>query len=346
MKDYRLCIQNKNKRGRKYHVLLSGTANPNRINGNYLPGTITDITIAEEAIDWTRDNRKCPNILVAKVKDTSLSRGRALETINLPFEKAKSDTESEWISIEIFFSGRGSGGNWCFSNGSQVTLKDILTIAKENSQHFNCLNLVTWACESGKWCQQLKEWEHKINLEVNIYASSWPDRTSCSNINGADWTRFMYKKHIESNSALRWSRASLKKDGTYRMTHMIAYNNVEAQVNATPGKVEKLKMIVEQFDSSGLSEHWNKWFSIPGNTAFQHFDNTFEDVYPEFIKLQTEIDEIQGPSYLKAIKLSTKTTMSTEDYSFIVELGLEWIQDEHKIEWFKNYSLCTSNSVN
>ena len=82
-------------------------------------------------------------------------------------------------------------------------------------------------------------------------------------------------------------------------------------MKTTSEKVEQIKGIVEQFDSNGLSEHWHKWISILDFTEFQHFDSTFKRIYPQFIELKTEIDEIQGPSYLQDIKLSTKTTMST-----------------------------------
>ena len=342
MREYRLFIKNPDKEGKTRHAFFGGRSeDPGKRNSNYLPSTIANIRIVELAIPWNK-TIKCPNCWVDRGLNRSLSKQAVLDMIRSGFEEIRLDTKSLWKCIELYYAGHGeeTTGRWCFNHG-RISLQEIMNIARDYSEHFDCLNLLSQGCCSGNWCQQLKHWEGNADFEVNIYASTWPERSSSGNRDGSGWTIFMYNSNGITNpegepKEIRWSRASLPKDGVYKMTHMIGTNDVEDQVKNTPGKVEKLREIVEQFDSNGLSEHWNKWRSIPGYTEFQHFDNTFERIYPQFIELQTEIDEIQGPNYLQDIKLSTKTTMWTHQYSFMVERGLKWIEDEQKIERFKN----------
>ena len=263
MEYYREFMMDNERQGKRFLLLLSGHFDPplrevdgGRISG-YVGGTIVDIGIVQNAIPWTRDKYHW----VGRDANGKLTKQEALEMIRSGFEMAKFDTMSDYIIIEIYYSGHGeeSSGDWCFSNDDRISLQDILEIARQNSAHFDCLNLLSNACESGNWCQKLDKLKEKVvGFDVNIYAASWPERSAWCPNEGSFWTRFMYKKNemtdsTEEHEQIRWSRSSLTRDGLYKMTHMNATNDVQDQVETTSGKVEKLKKIVEQFDSSGLS---------------------------------------------------------------------------------------------
>lgn len=323
---YRRLLPNTDKSGKIFHVVLGGTADPpprircGKETSNYRLATIKDIEIVEHAIDWTSDSTNRPNICVVIVADTALTTWRALKEINKAFLKAMLDTESEFKTIEICFTGHGnSSGNWCFSNG-RVTLREIMNIAKKYRSHFDCLNLVSSACKSGNWCQQLEQWSNEIDFDVDICASSWPDRASYSDNDGSYFIRFMYRKNEVTNPKneryeTRWTHASLTKEGTYTMTRGKAEENVEAEVQSIPGKMNEIESIVKQIEGQeGRNNHliskygwYSQFWSASIQSELYDCQRILDSLASAMCSLKTKIDRIQGPSYLKSAALSDKS---------------------------------------
>ena len=303
--------------GKKYHLILGHSRL--QLKQGYLSQIIANVCIVQRHTYFADTNTNCINILCGSVIDDTLTKEDAVEEIRRPFEEAKRDPYSGLKCIEIYYSGHGANGDWCLSKDGRFTLRDIMLIAKEYRHQFNRLNLVSQACKSGSWCTQLELWRHCFNFEVNIYASAWPKRVSWGNVDGSFWTRFMYGQNEitdpkREEDELRWTRASLTKEGRYTMARMNAMENVEAEVQSIPGKMTEIKSMVNQIEEhKERSNHLisnSGWFarfwSESIRSELYRCEATLDSLASKLCSLRTEINRIQGLSYLKSAEVSNK----------------------------------------
>ena len=281
-------------------------------NDKFALQTANDIKIVEHQTPWGSTNIGC-----GRIGNWGLTKDNAIKKIRKPFETAKERSLSGWLcgsrdTVEIYYTGDGAAGDWRFDDGL-ITLNDILVIAKEYSAYFDSLNLVLQACQSGNWCKQLRETRQSLPLDVdvNIYASSWPGRDSRGDKDGSYWTRFMYQKDevTDEKDEIRWTRASLNKYGSYTITHMKRRENVQAKVVQTDRKVSQIRSITQQIDLHNLERnqilntHGGSWNSTTMTVKRRErwLLSQLMECIVRFCSLKADIDSIQGASYLEGV---------------------------------------------
>ena len=147
---------------------------------------------------------------IAKCKDI-------LEQIEGVFEEV---TQLKALNkcIFIYYTGHGSGGDWCFKDG-RIKLNDIKQIANkyyDSDDNSIGLHIFSQCCQSGNWCERLKDIGFPKHMYINIRGSSRPGKFSRGNSKGSTWTRYMFndEQGYAKSKGLKWTRGMI--NGLYR----------------------------------------------------------------------------------------------------------------------------------
>eukprot|EP01084_Bolivina_argentea_P161081 280426_1 len=178
---------------------------------DYLLSAAKDIQIVNDCGIFQQQNH-CK--LKNKYINMDATKQDALNQIVALFEAAAYRWKPNLVTyVNIYYTGHGVGGNgnWWFHKGS-ITLKDILNIANHNKfRNIENLHIYSDCCQSGNWCQELRNYKNKINPCVCIFASSRAGCTSKDSKMGSYWTRYIFNSDLAlaQKMNLQWTSAAL-----------------------------------------------------------------------------------------------------------------------------------------
>eukprot|EP01084_Bolivina_argentea_P154879 269958_1 len=208
-------------------ILAGSTDPPNNINaqkeedfggdskedGNYLSQIVKNMQIVEQSLQF-KDKSKLYN----SYRNMKAKRADGLAQIEGLFESAVKNKD---IFVNIYYTGHGSDGNWCFNDGV-IKLQDIIDIASKYKNYFDQVfkanneftafgvGISSQCCKSGNWCEQLRNYKGKLNCAIVINASSWPGESSWGNKNGSYWTRYEFGHEEQCEKLCKTTSATLQ----------------------------------------------------------------------------------------------------------------------------------------
>eukprot|EP01084_Bolivina_argentea_P254293 427485_1 len=226
----------------QFYLILAGTTNPPseynaqserdeqesdcKEDGNYLKQIIKNMQIVEHSIKWDKEKKLFNSYrnLRAKKKD-------ALDQIVGLFQTAKQNKANGCNWITIYYTGHGSGGNWCYSDGT-IKLDDIVRIANKYGKDFTSLHIYSQCCQSGNWCVQLENYKNKINIDISIESSSLPWKSSYGSNNGSTWTRYKFNDEGDyaTKNHLKFVYACLNTSAHYTRYHYEVKNGCNIRI--------------------------------------------------------------------------------------------------------------------